>query len=146
MLLLGLASGARLQEGHHRPHPCRRRSLPTDSSPVLLPRRLKYPLVPFPHLGKSKATRSAMTNTGHWAWESNQVAAHTMDASHPNANYWDWEEKTEQHPFQALLEYEAVRQIHRTSRTTNGHGRNTMVTNTGKHPKIGSPSNNQPNY
>jgi hypothetical protein len=34
-----------------------------------------------------------------------------MDASHPNANYWDWEETTEQHPFQAILEYEAVRQM-----------------------------------
>jgi hypothetical protein len=51
------------------------------------------------------------SNDQYWAWESNQVAAHTMDASHPNANYWDWEEKTEQHPFQALLEYEAVRQM-----------------------------------
>jgi hypothetical protein len=51
------------------------------------------------------------SNDQYWAWESNQVASHTMDASHPNANYWDWEEKTEEHPFQALLEYEAVRQM-----------------------------------
>ena len=51
------------------------------------------------------------SNDQYWHCESNQVGAHTMDASHPNANYWDWEEKTEQHPFQALLEYEAVRQM-----------------------------------
>jgi hypothetical protein len=55
------------------------------------------------------------SNDQYWAWESNQVAAHSMDASHPNANYWDWNTTNtaveQQNTIQALLEYEAVRQM-----------------------------------
>ena len=53
------------------------------------------------------------SNDGYWNWSSPQVAAHTMDETHPNRNYWNWKSDLDkkEHPFQALLEYEAARQM-----------------------------------
>jgi hypothetical protein len=54
-----------------------------------------------------------VANDTYWTWQSHQVAAHTLDASHPSNNYWDWDVQAEQvqSPLQALLEYEAVREF-----------------------------------
>jgi hypothetical protein len=54
------------------------------------------------------------SNDQYWRWNSAEVAGHTLDESHPNNSYWDWDanqEEKQEHPFQALLEYEAVRQM-----------------------------------
>jgi hypothetical protein len=60
------------------------------------------------HVEPSKAA-----NDTYWAWQSQQVAAHTLDASHPSNNYWHWDVQAEevQTPLQALLEYESVREF-----------------------------------
>jgi hypothetical protein len=53
-------------------------------------------------------------NDGYWQWESAKVASHVADASHPNANYWDWSSSEEQQkasPIEAILEYEAAREL-----------------------------------
>ncbi len=56
---------------------------------------------------------SKVANDTYWTWKSQQVAAHTMDASHPSNNYWDWDAQAAQlqSPLQALLEYEAAREF-----------------------------------
>lgn len=54
------------------------------------------------------------SNHPYWLWESAGIAAHTLDAAHPNTNYWDWhQEKTsnKNQTVQAFLEYEAARQM-----------------------------------
>jgi hypothetical protein len=56
---------------------------------------------------------SKVANDSYWIWQSQQVAAHTLDASHPSNNYWDWDAQAAQvqSPLQALLEYEAAREF-----------------------------------
>jgi hypothetical protein len=56
---------------------------------------------------------SKVANNSYWIWQSLQVAAHTLDASHPSNKYWDWDAQAAQvqSPLQALLEYEAAREF-----------------------------------
>jgi hypothetical protein len=56
---------------------------------------------------------SKVANDTYWTWQSQHVAAYTLDASHPSNHYWDWDAQAAQvqSPLQALIEYEAAREF-----------------------------------
>jgi hypothetical protein len=63
--------------------------------------------------GPSQVTAAKQANDAYWQWNSNKVASHTADPSHPNNNYWDWdsEGETKSAQIKATLQYEAARKL-----------------------------------
>jgi hypothetical protein len=60
----------------------------------------------------------------YWQWDSDDIPTHVLDPSHPNHDYWTWkvdgvpstEEARKQKAIQAILRYEAARQLVCTDR------------------------------
>ena len=61
------------------------------------------------------AANTDASNDGYWSWESPVTASHLNDASHPQANYWDWETTTESEKKKNMIAqfkaYEHARQL-----------------------------------